>query len=84
MNHQETKETKKTKAVKYKNLSDYSTVGYMFPASIGVGLAIGYYLDKYFDTHPYLIIIFTLYGVGAGFWNLIKVTRPRKNEEKNK
>lgn len=64
-----------------KKLSDYSTVGLMFPVSIACGLAVGYYLDKWLKTSPYLLIIFTLYGVIGGFWNLIKVTT--QNGKKN-
>lgn len=56
-------------------LADYSTIGIMFPASIAVGLAIGYFLDKLLNTAPYLLIIFLLYGIAAGFVNLIKVTK---------
>ena len=58
-----------------KNLAAYSTVGLMFPVSIAVGAAIGYMLDKWLNTAPYLLVIFTLYGVAAGFWNLYKVTK---------
>jgi ATP synthase protein I len=58
-----------------KKTSDYSIVGLMFPVSIAAGLAIGYYLDKWLKTSPYLLILFTLYGVVGGFWNLIKITR---------
>lgn len=53
----------------------YSTVGFMFPTSIAVGFFIGYLLDKLFKTSPYLLIIFTLYGIAAGFVNLFKVTK---------
>lgn len=56
-------------------MRDYSTVGLMFPVSIAVGAAGGYFLDKWFKTAPYLLIIFTFYGIAAGFWNLYKVTR---------
>ncbi|MCK4836922.1 MAG: AtpZ/AtpI family protein [Candidatus Aminicenantes bacterium] len=58
-----------------KKWAAYSTVGLMFPTSIVVGFVIGYLLDKLFKTSPYLLIIFTLYGVAAGFVNLIKVTK---------
>jgi ATP synthase protein I len=58
-----------------KNLAAYSSVGIMFPVSIAVGAAMGYLLDKWLNTAPYLLIIFTLYGVAAGFWNLYKVTK---------
>jgi ATP synthase protein I len=58
-----------------KNLAAYSTVGLMFPVSIAVGAGMGYWLDKWLNTAPYLLVIFTLYGVAAGFWNLYKVTK---------
>jgi F0F1-type ATP synthase assembly protein I len=58
-----------------KKWAAYSTVGLMFPTSIAVGFGIGYLLDSLFKTSPYLLIIFTLYGVAAGFVNLIKVTK---------
>jgi ATP synthase protein I len=47
----------------------------MFPTSIAVGFFMGYLLDKVFKTSPYLLIIFTLYGIAAGFVNLYKVTK---------
>ncbi|MCU0288213.1 MAG: AtpZ/AtpI family protein [Acidobacteria bacterium] len=61
-----------------KNFAAYTIVGLMFPVSIAVGVAIGYFLDKLFHTDPYLLIIFTLYGIAAGFVNFFKVTRPKK------
>ncbi|MFH2107703.1 MAG: AtpZ/AtpI family protein [Chrysiogenia bacterium] len=54
---------------------DYSSVGLMFPASILVGFTIGYLLDKWLKTDPYLTIIFIIYGILAGFFNLFSVTR---------
>jgi ATP synthase protein I len=67
-----------------RKLAAYSTVGLMFPVSIAVGLAIGYFLDRWFHTSPYLLIIFTLYGIAGGFVNLIRVTRPQKNNQEKK
>ncbi len=58
-----------------RKLAEYSTLGLMFPVSIAVGLAIGYFLDKLLNTSPYLLIIFTIYGVVAAFVHLIKVTK---------
>ena len=62
----------------------YSTLGLMFPVSIAVGLAIGYFLDKLLNTSPYLLIIFTIYGVVAGFVNLIKVTKQNGKRKKTR
>jgi len=62
--------------------NDMASIGLFFPAAIAVGLAIGYFLDKWLHTSPYLLIIFTLYGIVSGFVNLLKVTRkpaPKNN-----
>ena len=52
---------------------EYSSLGLMFPASILVGFAIGYFLDKWLKTDPWLTLIFILYGIMAGFYNLFSV-----------
>jgi ATP synthase protein I len=49
---------------------EYSSLGLMFPASILVGFAIGYFLDKWLKTDPWLTLVFILYGIVAGFYNL--------------
>ena len=67
-----------------RKLAEYSTLGLMFPVSIAVGLAIGYFLDKILNTSPYLLIIFTIYGVVAGFVNLIKVTKQNGKRKKTR
>lgn len=53
---------------------EYSSLGLMFPASILSGFAIGYFLDKWLKTDPYLTVIFIIYGILAGFFNLFSVT----------
>lgn len=73
------KSEEETSAEKRK-LAAYSSVGMMFPASIAVGTAIGYFLDRWLNTSPYLLIIFALYGIAAGFANLIKVTRQQEKK----
>ena len=65
-----------------KKLAAYSTLGLMFPASIVVGLAIGYLLDELFNTSPVLLIIFTLYGMAAGFYNFFKIIKKYDKREK--
>ena len=72
---------KEDKSEENKKLAAYSTIGLMFPTSIAVGLAMGYFLDKLFKTSPYLLVIFTIYGIAAGFWNLFKVTKQYDKKE---
>jgi ATP synthase protein I len=66
---------KNEKLAEKKKWAAFSTVGLMFPTSIAVGLLIGYFLDKIFNTSPYLLIIFLLYGIAAGFVNLFRVSK---------
>jgi ATP synthase protein I len=58
---------------KKSTLANYSSAGLFFPAATAVGLGMGYFLDKWLNTSPYLLIIFTLYGIVSGFVNLIKL-----------
>ena len=41
-------------------------------AAVGVGTIIGFILDSWFDTKPWLIIIFFFLGSVAGIWNVIR------------
>jgi len=56
-------------------LLDASSVGINLVASTFVGLAMGYGLDKLFGTSPYLMIIFLVFGIIAGFRNLLKIAK---------
>ena len=43
------------------------TLGLHIVSAIIVGLVIGYFLDDYFGTKPWMIMIFFMVGVVAGF-----------------
>ncbi|RUM57521.1 MAG: hypothetical protein DSY59_02395 [Persephonella sp.] len=69
------------KFFKYLSLT---TIGLHLVSGIVVGVLIGYYLDKFFNTSPLLTIIFFFFGIGAGFRNMYKdVQKYIVNEEKN-
>ena len=50
-------------------------------AAVGVGTIIGFILDSWFDTKPWLIIIFFFLGATAGMLNVIR-TANRMQKEK--
>jgi len=50
-----------------------SSVGIVLVACIFFGLAIGYYLDKWLHTAPWLTLSFLLFGMIAGFWNSFEI-----------
>ena len=44
-------------------------------AAVAVGTIIGFILDTWFDTKPWLIIIFFFLGSAAGMLNIIKTAK---------
>ena len=45
-----------------------------------VGGFIGWYLDKQFDTKPWLLLTFLLFGMGAGFKNVFRMASKMTTE----
>ena len=50
-------------------------------AAVAVGTIIGFILDSWFDTKPWLIIIFFFLGTAAGILNVIKTANRMQKEE---
>ena len=50
-------------------------------AAVGVGTIIGFILDTWFGTKPWLIIVFFFLGSAAGILNVIKTAK--KMQEKD-
>lgn len=44
-----------------------------FVAGIIVGALMGWYLDDWLGTKPVLLIIMTMFGTAAGFWNVYRL-----------
>ena len=50
-------------------------------AAVGVGTIIGFILDSWFDTKPWLIIIFFFLGAAAGMMNVIRTANRMQKED---
>ena len=50
-------------------------------AAVAVGTIIGFILDNWFDTKPWLIIIFFFLGAAAGMLNVIKAAKQMQEKE---
>ena len=50
-------------------------------AAVGVGTIIGFILDTWFDTKPWLIIIFFFLGATAGMLNVIRAANRMQKED---
>jgi ATP synthase protein I len=55
--------------------SRYSYLGIFFGVAIGIGYAIGAWMDARFHTTPWLTLGWLLIGIAAGFRELIRVAR---------
>jgi F0F1-type ATP synthase assembly protein I len=53
-----------------KKLGFLSTVGMSMVLAICLGALIGYYLDKWLGTSPWLLLVFMGFGIAAAFRNL--------------
>jgi ATP synthase protein I len=69
------KETRRT----FKEMAYFSSLGISVALAIFIGLGIGVWLDRKFDTSPWLTLIFLVFGIVAGFRNIaLVIKRARK------
>ena len=62
----------------------YSSLGFILPGSVVVGLALGWYLDEKLHSKPLLTLLFTALGAVAGFIEILRLmTREEKREARN-
>lgn len=58
-------------------LAEYSSIIFILPSGLLVGYGIGYFLDDYFDTFPWLSMVFLLLGGAAGFVQVFRILNKR-------
>jgi len=62
-----------------RELAYYSSIGFSVALSIFIGLGIGVWLDRKFDTSPWLTLIFLGLGIVAGYRNIgLAIKKSRK------
>jgi ATP synthase protein I len=64
--------------IKYEILRQFgvlSSVGLHLVLGTFAGVALGYFLDRAFNTKPWLTLLCLGFGVAAGFTNLFRVMR---------
>jgi len=64
-------------------LAVFSALGIEIPVAIATGALIGYGLDKYFHTQPWLLLLFTGFGIAAaakGAWRELKKYQPGREK----
>lgn len=65
-------------------MAQASVIGIQLAVSTMIGAGIGYLLDRWLGTEPWLLIVFFLLGSVAGFREMIRtVSRVSEDEERN-
>ncbi|MCL5022674.1 MAG: AtpZ/AtpI family protein [Nitrospirae bacterium] len=65
-----------------RQLLEASSVGIQFVLSTFAGIGIGYLIDTFLGTFPWLTIVFFLCGIAAGFYDLVRVARKQNDTGK--
>ena len=60
-----------------------SIIGIQFPVAIALGYFFGRFLDRHLATWPWLTILFSLFGIAAGFVNLFRITAQASRSEED-
>ena len=50
-------------------------------SAVAVGTIIGFILDSWFDTKPWLIVIFFFLGAAAGMLNVIRTAKKMQKKD---
>ena len=58
-----------------KTIGALSTVGFSFVLAIVLGVAAGYYLDRWLGTSPWLFLLGFVFGLAAGVLNVYRASR---------
>ena len=74
---------KKKDRTYYEILGNMSVIGLQLVTCTFVGLAMGYYLDKWLGTKPWCLLAFLFLGIIAGFKNMyLEVKKLQDEDEK--
>ena len=57
----------------YRQLARYSDLIYILPAAMAMGIGIGYLLDLWLDSSPWLLLFCGGLGTVAGFYRVFKI-----------
>jgi ATP synthase protein I len=66
-----------------KSLMRAGAVGINLVATSFVGLAIGYYLDKWLGTKPWLTFVFFFIGLATGFREVFRLAKGNDKKDMN-
>jgi len=57
----------------FKGVYILATAGIQIVVSILIGFAMGLWLDRWLGTKPWMMLLFIMFGVAAGFLNVYRI-----------
>ena len=74
-------ERRRRSAASLRRIADASSLGLAFPIAIVIGYFFGRWLDGVLGTAPWMMAIFSVFGIAAGFLNAIRTAIRIGSEE---
>jgi ATP synthase protein I len=68
-------EDKGSKSRAFFRAAQFASLGLEMGIVVAIGAGIGWFLDAKLDTKPWLLLVFLLFGVAAGFKGVIAAAR---------
>ncbi len=68
----------------WRDLAILSGLGIEVGFAVGIGAVIGYYLDQHFHTQPWLLLLFTGFGIGAAIKAILREVKRIQTQEQSK
>ncbi len=65
-------------------IGNASVIGLHLVSGVLVGLVIGYWLDVWLGTKPWLLLLFLVFGIAAGFRNIYLEAKKFQEESDKK
>jgi ATP synthase protein I len=64
-----------------RRLAELSSIALLLPSSIAVGLFMGYLLDKWLGTGPWLLLTLTILGIVSGLLSFYRAIKKELKDE---
>jgi len=79
----ESNKSESSKREVFASFLTYGSLGLEMGLCVAIGLAMGYYLDRYFRTAPVLTLVFLLFGLAAGMKRLYQLWKKAERESES-